>query len=487
MPESNRPVKRDWLRYLFLSLLLLAPVYWQSRVQAGDLSSHIYNAWLAQLIETGRTQGMVIVKQTTNVLFDLMLSTLFPLVGAELAQRIAVSIAVLTFVWGAFRFTGAVAGKRPWHILPCIAMLAYGWVFHMGFFNFYLSLGLCFWALSLAWDLKTARPAPLALAALLLALAYVAHALPVVWSAGLFTYRLAAARMSARGRIYMSAGVVLALVVVQTVVGKTTFSRWSAQQIKMTTGADQMWVFDGKYYLVLAGLLILWVLLFIDIARRNGMRELVSGIPFQFCVLSAAAVFILPTTVKLPGFHHTLVYIAERMSLGVGVCVCALLAAARPRRYQRYALPALAVLFFGFLYRDEKILNRIEDRVDRVVAHLEPGQRIISAVDDLDLHVFAVTHMIDRACIGRCFSYANYEPSTAQFRIRAAPGNPHVISVYEDSWKIQTGSYIVQPGDLPLIQLILDESGQLAVRNLKAGVPCGSTSLRALGELFRIG
>src|SRR5205809_2530622 len=115
-----------WKVYVPLSMLVLLPVYWQPRVQAGDLSSHIYNAWLAQLIETGQTQGMVVVKQTTNILFDLMLSTLFPLVGAELAQRIAVSIAVLTFVWGAFRFVGAVAGKRPWHLLPCIAMLAYG-------------------------------------------------------------------------------------------------------------------------------------------------------------------------------------------------------------------------------------------------------------------------------------------------------------------------------------------------------------------------
>src|SRR3989440_5382699 len=99
-----------WKTYVPISILVLLPVYWQPRVQAGDLSSHIYKAWVAQLIETGQTQGMVIVKQTTNILFDLMLSTLFPMGGAELAQRLAVSIAVLTFVWGAFRFVGPVAG-----------------------------------------------------------------------------------------------------------------------------------------------------------------------------------------------------------------------------------------------------------------------------------------------------------------------------------------------------------------------------------------
>ena len=102
---------RKWW-YIALSILLLAPVYWQPRVQAGDLSSHIYNAWLAQLIETGRTQGLVIVSQTTNILFDLMLGGLFRLFGAELAQRISVSVAVLVFVWGAFRFISVVGGRR---------------------------------------------------------------------------------------------------------------------------------------------------------------------------------------------------------------------------------------------------------------------------------------------------------------------------------------------------------------------------------------
>src|SRR5690349_24202480 len=100
------------------------------------------------------------------------------------------------------------------------------------------------------------------------------------------------------------------MMVVQTVLTKTTFTRWSAQQIKMATGADQVWVFDGKYYVVLVGLLIVWGMLFLDLLKDAGPRSVVSSVPFQFCVISAAAVSILPTTVLLPGFHHTLVYIA---------------------------------------------------------------------------------------------------------------------------------------------------------------------------------
>jgi hypothetical protein len=55
------------------SLLLLVPCFWQPRIQAGDLSSHLYNAWLAQLIERGQAPGLTLARQSNNVLFDLML------------------------------------------------------------------------------------------------------------------------------------------------------------------------------------------------------------------------------------------------------------------------------------------------------------------------------------------------------------------------------------------------------------------------------
>src|SRR5437588_3574803 len=197
MPEQTPTSSRHWKAYGLLSILLLLPVYWQPRVQAGDLSSHIYNAWLAQLIETGRTQGLVVVRQTTNILFDLMLGAFFRVAGAEFAQRISVSIAVLVFVWGAFRFISVVSGKRPWHLIPCIAMLAYGWVFHMGFFNFYFSLGLSFWAMAFAWEWK---PRGLAAAGGIFLVACLGHILPVVWTVGLLAYAYLARKGTAASR-----------------------------------------------------------------------------------------------------------------------------------------------------------------------------------------------------------------------------------------------------------------------------------------------
>jgi hypothetical protein len=168
----------------------------------------------------------------------------------------------------------------------------------------------------------------------------------------------------------------------------------------------------------------------------------------------------------------------------VGICVCALLAAARPPRFVRYAAVVVALVFFGFLYRDERALNAFEDRMQDTVASLPPGQRVISAIDDPELRVNALVHIIDRVCIGRCYSFANYEPSTAQFRIRTTAENPIVAYTYQESWLMQVGAYVVKDRDLPLYQVDLDAGGRMVLKSLRAGVPCGSTSWKAITGLL---
>ncbi len=465
------------LPYVLASPVLLLPCYWQSRIQAGDLSSHIYNAWLAQLIENGSVQGLTIVRQTTNVLFDLILSGLFRWFGAESAQRAAVSVSVLVFVWGAFAFVHAVCGRRPWHVLPAIVMLAYGWVFHMGFLNFYLGLGMCFWALALIYDGGGKRAA----AALpLLLLAYTAHALPVLWAVGLAVYIQIFRRLTPRRRGTLLAASLLLFLVVNLVVSRTLVSVWSANQISLATGADQVWVFDGKYFVLMAALFVVWGAFLIDVLRGRKGREVVAGLPFHLCVLAAAAVCMVPSSMLLPEYHHALVYIAERMSLAGGICICGLLATGQPAKLHRFALTGLALVYFVFLFRDERALNGFEDRMQAVVAQLPAGERVVSPIIGPGLRANALTHMVDRVCLGRCFSYANYEPSTAQFRIRVVRENPYVVARYGDSWDLQNGKHVIQPGEAPMVAIEVGKSGELEVRHLKAGVLCESTSWRVL-------
>ena len=476
-PKPEHPalaaLKRSRWLYVLVSLLLLLPIYWQPRVQAGDLSSHIYNAWLSQLIESGHLQGLFIVTQTTNILFDLLLSGLFKLVGAEAAQRISVSLTVLIFIWGAFVFAAVVSGRKPWPVLPCIMMLAYGWVFHMGFFNFYLSLGLGFWALALLWQ---PNPRRVAGGAVILAVAYLAHGLPVAWVAGLAGYVLVGRRLSVRARVYLIAALLSGMMLVNGLMARTLITQWSAHQITLTTGLDQVWVFDAKYYGLMIALLFLWAIMFLNLIHLSDARQVVLSMPFQLCVISAGAVFILPTSILFPGFHHALAFIAERMSLGVGICVCALLACANPRRFERLSLAAIAVVFFAFLYHDERALNSFEDRMQDTVAALPAGQRVISAINDPALRVNAVAHMIDRVCVGRCYSYANYEPSTAQFRVRAETPNAYVTNSYQDSWLMQMGYYAAKPTEIPLYDLEIDAGGRMTVKSAQVGVAAGGTT-----------
>src|SRR5689334_14619576 len=101
-----------WWAYAAISLIILIPCWWQTRIQAGDFSSHVYNAWLASLAERGTTPGIRVAAQATNILFDLLLSGAMRLFGPNSGPRVASSIAVLVFFWGAFYLACASAGRR---------------------------------------------------------------------------------------------------------------------------------------------------------------------------------------------------------------------------------------------------------------------------------------------------------------------------------------------------------------------------------------
>jgi len=462
-PEDSRPAPGGWKRYTLASAALLIPCFWQARIQAGDLGSHIYNAWLAELIRQGKAPGLAIVPRSTNVLFDLLLSALFGAVGSAAAQRVAVSLAVLVFAWGAFAFLAATA-RREWALLPVIAMLAYGWVFHMGFFNFYLSLGLCFWALALAWN---PSPRRVLAAALILALAYTAHGLPVAWAAAVLAFLWLARRLPAkRGQLIVTA--VLGICALHIAMSVTMMTRWTYWQIKRVAGVDQAWVYDDKYWVTGAGLLLVWIVLLWESVRQNRARRLWGGELFLVFGLTAAGIFLLPTWAWLPGYQHALVFVSERMSLVMGVLAAALAATASPRRWQRWAIGVLAAVFFAFLWVDERALNRFEDQTRDAIALLPPMARVVSNAD-ADLRVNALTHIIDRACIGRCFSYANYEPSSGQFRIRVTGPTAIVAPTDMDSSRMQNGGYAVKQRDLPLYRISVAGDNTLVVESLPAG------------------
>ena len=329
MPEqapAKLTASRERALFAVSSLLLLAPCFWQRRLQIGDLESHIYNAWLAQLIESGRAPGLAIVSQKTNVLFDWILSALFRSLGAGPAQRISVALCVLIFAWGAFAFVSRASGRRPWHLMPLIGVLAYGWTLHMGFLNFYLSLGLCLWAAALAWNWT--RRGLLAAAPLVL-IACAAHTLPVLWAAAILAYAWLWRRTPVNQRSYLLGGALAAIFLGGAAIRNSFPTLWFREQLMNILGIDQVRVFGTWYQFVLLGLVLLCAALLFKQVHQTGMVKAFWTLPVQIWLLTLVGILVVPNRISIPGYQNSLMFIANRMSLAQGVCLCAV-----SRRYR---------------------------------------------------------------------------------------------------------------------------------------------------------
>ena len=434
-------------------LALLVPCVWQPRIYAGDLSSHIYNAWLATLVERAQAPGLVIRPMTTNILFDLLLEALFKWFGAAWAQRIAVGIVVCVFAGGLFAYLRAVSGRRPWFLLPVIAMLSYGWVFHMGFFNFLLSLGLSLLALSLAWR---PRPASLVAACALLAVAYISHCVPVVWALALAAYRQVCLAVRPRWRVALltaSIGLVAAARFVLTVRYRT---HWSASQFTYVTGADQFWFSGDATSLCAVLMLAAWIILLVRRMHSRSPLRILLGFDAQSVLLHVLAVMLLPNEVYLPIYKWGFTFIAGRLSLLLAISLCGLLAAARPRLPEMVLMTAAGIWFFGWMYVETGTFSRLEDRMTDLVKTLPASARIVAPLHE-SRRAPQLTHMADRVCVAQCISYANYEPLTAQFRIQVddvhPAARPLVARDYATSAALESGKHHPQPGDPDYYQI----------------------------------
>lgn len=484
-PGDGMHTRPFWKIAIPVSFLLLVPCFWQSRIESVDLSSHIYNTWLAWLIAQKQAPGLWIAHQWSNVLFDLMLAWLFPLFGAAASQKIAVGISVLIFSWGAILLISHGRRPRNWaFLLPSVAVLSYGFIFYAGFFNFYFGMGICFWYLAFflsgKWLIRC-------LVTPLLLLAWIAHPLPVVWAVGLGVYTAVAESVPARGRVIALGLGVVALLEGHFLVVSRYQCFWSVNQARFVTGAEQLLLFDtiqawftiGAKELLLAGmyeipywlLLAAWGMLFWRRAKACPWRDVVLDMSFQLWLLTAAAVVMIPSVIMLP-YGVPFSFVSARLSLAAGIMLCAFLVDVQPKVYEGVILALSAFIFFGLVFRDAKELNRIEDRLDAALVEIPPNSRVVSLLRSPSSTRLGLSpHAVDRACIGRCYSYANYEPSSQQFRVRAAAGNSIVMDDLENVAAVSMGQYRVQARDLPvfLVYSCGSDSQQFCSRELHEG------------------
>jgi hypothetical protein len=457
-----------------MSLLLIIPCFWQPHIQAGDLSSHLYNAWLASDIQRGAANGFEIVPVWTNVLADWILTAAVPAAGTVWSARLVAVPAVLIFFWGAFYVLGEVAGSKPWRLCPVLALFTYGLVFHFGFLNFYLSTGLSLWILGL---LIKPTPVKLVMVVPIAVLAVLSHALPVIWVAAVFAYlRICAITSERRRPVIFSLGVV-GIVIVRTLLARFPH-HWSWAHVlsfegfASLTALEQVWLFDAKYLLVMVGLAWAFVLLAAHRLRRGrslfGNRE---DPWFEVWILHLFGLMILPADVQLPQYSAPLAFIPQRLSLFIGLAFCLAVCREKPAKEAVVSSSLAAVAFFAFLFVDQRAYNRMEAEVARVVRTAPSGARVVASVLDQGVRLNAMAHVADRACIGHCYSYANYQPHTKQFRIRLGEGNRMNAYSLAVSLAIESGEHDVTTAEDP-IYAVCDcdaANGSLCLRTLHAG------------------
>lgn len=460
---------------LAISMAMILPCVWHRHIEAGDLASHLYNAWLAQLIEKGQAPGLYFASQWNNVLVDWMLLHAANVFGFVAAEKIVVSLCVLIFFWGIFAFVEAASGQPPWFLAPCIAVLSYGYSFNMGFLNYYLSLGLASFSLALLWRGRGfERLFGLCIAPLIL----LAHPLGLFWLLGAALYLILWTKLPSWWRLSVPAASVGAVFVVHLYLAhQTRFPvDWVHPPFYLMNGADQLTLYGPRYATLGWAAVIFGALcVLVDVISRRRERTFWQSLrlPLELYFVAILAVALLPENLRPSISGGWIGLLASRLTTITAIFGIGLMGCLKPRKWHLVGFGSCAIIFFVFLYQDTSTLNRMESEAERLVGPLPFGTRVMSTIwAPLESRVSFIGHFVDRACIGHCFSYANYEPSSGQFRIRVRPGSPVVTASDDDSEDMQAGEYEVQDADLPAMEIYqCDEKDltKLCIRSLAAG------------------
>jgi hypothetical protein len=372
---------------------------------------------------------------------------ILPWVGGKLfslriAEKVSVSLCVLIFFWGSFALVAAATGRAPWTLSPLIAMFCYGWTFHNGFFNYYVSLGLAFCALSLFWR-GTIRERIFAIA--LTPLVMLAQPFGVALLIGGAAYILLAESISRKHHVLLLATTLVFLWTVHSYIWHHWPAGRSPTSLFFFNGTDQLAVFGYSYHWLMLALLIFAALLVAsDLRSRRHIPDLWPqvSVSLQLFLAAEMAIFLLPSYILLPQYQLAVSSLTQRLTLISAVFACCVLGVVVAHRWHFVGYAVIAFAFFALLYRDTLIVNKMEEKAERIVATLPQGSIVVSTNWAPPGSRILAEHIVDRACIGHCFSYANYEPPSGQFRIRAKPGNRFVTAriYYKSEEDLQRGN-----------------------------------------------
>ena len=471
-------IRTHFALIIILSALVIIPCLWHRRIEAGDLPSHVYNAWLARLLEQGRAPGLYLQWQWTNILFDLLLFHSAKLFGFVVGPVVVVAACALIFFWGVFSFITTASGRPPWLLTPLLAMLTYGYTFNMGFFNYYLSIGLASFGLALLW--RPRRWDWLA-GAIIFAVTLLAHPIGSLWYAATIAYVIVRRYLPGRWRFAVPAGALALFFAIHLYLSRIAKFRvnWLDQPFYFFNGADQLVLYSPQYRLIAAACVAIVLIWLANESLRwkeySSNRSLF--ILSELYLVSFVSIALLPQDMRVSVYSAWIGLLVSRLTVLSAIFAIAALACLNPRKSIAIALSASALIFFVLLYRDTGALNTLESRAEALVANLPPDSLVIPVLKaPLGSRIPFIGHTVDRACVGHCFSYSNYEPSSGQFRLRAHPRSFVVTPFAAISEDMAAGNYVVRGSDPPFKNIYQCDPASftaLCIRDLAPGQKTG--------------
>lgn len=416
---------------------------------AGDLHTHLYNAWLGNLVADGHVNGLWLAPAWTNSLISRGLAALLESLSPGAAEKVIHLALAEGFLWASFAYCRAVTRNGCWEWLPAIAMLAIGWTFQAGLVNWFASA-----ALSLAAAALLLHPGKaglrLPLAGVTLLVAATGNPFPPLWAGSSVALAMVHRRSPALGRrslIVLSSGIFVAGGVT-VLLGRGAYARH--QLYALLGGADQLWVYDSWYAVLSGALLVIWGAAAI---RLYQAPHPVLSAAMVVAIYSLVFVLAVPDAIIFPGYKVPAFYLARRGSLLAGVAVTAAMAQAQYSPRRTSLLACAAALWLALLAVDWSAMSRLQRNMDQAITTLPRGSRVVSAMGNS-----LFDPALYRSCTGRCFVWSDYQPSSGAFRVRAEVQNNFVVGRFEDYLALETGSYRLPELPFPVWEVAPCES-----------------------------
>ncbi|HTQ97257.1 MAG TPA: hypothetical protein VMH89_10660, partial [Candidatus Acidoferrum sp.] len=318
-----------------------------------------------------------------------------------------------------------------------------------------------------------------------LALAFLAHPMGFICALGLAIYFRLAGEFQGRKRWALFGSAFLAVLIVHFCLKEFRTAYWHKNDFYLMSGPDQLVLFHA-HYAKLAVVVFCFAVFCFAYGLYREWKEIRSvgayRAPLELWLVLVFAAAMIPEVIWFSDNPMPFALAISRLTLVTAVLGLCVVASAKPRPWHLAGFALCALVFFIWTYRDTGILNDMERQAEGLVSTLPFGRRVIETINPSDdSRLWFINHIVDRACIGKCFAYSNYEPATRQFRIRARPGSPVVTDSVEDNLGMETGFYLVREKDLPMNQIYqCDEKdlSKLCIRELSAGEENGRVGYR---------